>query len=90
MNNQELRDDELWKLARIRTAFKTSLLSYLVVNLLLNAIWYFSSGPGSYYWPIWPLLGWGVGLAFQYFKAYHSDNIFNTEKEYENLKNRNK
>ena len=35
--------------------------AYLAVNLLLIVIWA-ATGAG-YFWPIWPLLGWGVGLA---------------------------
>ena len=89
MNNEQ-KDEQLWKTAKARVAFKSSLASYLIVNLMLNAIWYFTSGVDSYYWPIWPALGWGVGLAFQYFHAYHGDKIFSTESEYERLKNINK
>jgi hypothetical protein len=35
--------------------------AFVVVNLFLIAIWA-ASGAG-YFWPIWPLLGWGLGLA---------------------------
>jgi len=34
--------------------------AYLAVNLLLIVIWA-ATGAG-YFWPIWPLLGWGIGL----------------------------
>ena len=34
--------------------------AYLAVNLMLIVIWA-ATGAG-YFWPIWPLLGWGVGL----------------------------
>ena len=37
-----------------------SVAVYLAVNLLLIVIWA-ATGAG-YFWPIWPLLGWGVGL----------------------------
>jgi class 3 adenylate cyclase len=33
---------------------------YTVVNAVLIAIWAVSGG--GYFWPIWPILGWGVGL----------------------------
>jgi class 3 adenylate cyclase len=33
---------------------------YLVVNLGLIAIWALSGG--GYFWPIWSILGWGIGL----------------------------
>jgi hypothetical protein len=34
--------------------------AFLAVNLLLIAIWALTGA--GYFWPIWPLLGWGVGL----------------------------
>ena len=33
---------------------------FLVVNLMLIAIW--AASGGGYFWPIWPILGWGIGL----------------------------
>ena len=38
-------------------------------------------------WPIFPMLGWGIGLAIQYMKAYHIFGESSLEqKEYEKLK----
>lgn len=34
---------------------------YVLVNLLLVGIW--AAGGGGYFWPVWPILGWGIGLA---------------------------
>jgi class 3 adenylate cyclase len=34
---------------------------YALVNLMLIGIWV-ASGAG-YFWPIWPILGWGIGVA---------------------------
>lgn len=81
------RDNELWIIAKRRAAFKISAFSYVTVNAMLVAIWYFTSGPGSYFWPIWSMLGWGIGVATQYFHAYHGSDIFSVEKEYNKLKN---
>ena len=39
-----------------------SLVSWLTLAVMFNVIWLFSSGIGSYYWPIWPMLGTGVPL----------------------------
>ncbi|WP_207492144.1 2TM domain-containing protein [Aridibaculum aurantiacum] len=83
------RDDVLWQMAKRRAGFKYSLLAYIFVNLFLIATWYFTSGSHSYFWPVWPMLGWGIGLAFQYFGAYHGDNVFSAEKEYEKMKRSN-
>jgi class 3 adenylate cyclase len=42
-------------------SFKTHLTFYLLVNILLIGIW--AASGGGYFWPIWPILGWGIGLA---------------------------
>ncbi len=34
---------------------------FLLVNVLLLGIW--AASGGGYFWPVWPLLGWGLGLA---------------------------
>ncbi len=34
---------------------------FAVVGVLLFAIW--AASGGGYFWPAWPLLGWGIGLA---------------------------
>jgi len=80
------RDELLWQMAKRRAAFKWSLASYVFVNAFLVAVWFFTSGFGSHFWPIWSMMGWGLGLAFQYFNAYHGDKVFSTEEEYNKLK----
>jgi hypothetical protein len=42
--------------------FRRHLLSYVLVMALLVAIWLLTS-PGGYFWPAWPMLGWGIGVA---------------------------
>src|SRR3954466_10178190 len=42
-------------------SFKIHLTVYVSVNLLLIGIW--AAGGGGYFWPIWPILGWGIGVA---------------------------
>jgi hypothetical protein len=59
-------DVELHRLAvrraDMRLAFRSHLMAYVVVNAGLVAI-YFMTSFGHYFWPIWPMLGWGIGLA---------------------------
>lgn len=45
---------------RARPAVRPDVVPFLVVNLVLIAVWA-ATGAG-YFWPIWPLLGWGLGL----------------------------
>jgi hypothetical protein len=88
----EGKDPELWDLAQRRASFKSHLLTYLIVNAFLWGIWYFSMPHQndlrhSYPWPIWPTLGWGIGLAFHYVGAYVFPKSNSVENEYEKLKN---
>ncbi|MCC7367562.1 MAG: DUF1707 domain-containing protein [Chloroflexi bacterium] len=48
--------------ARGERPFRAHLTSYVLVIGLLVVIWALTS-PGGYFWPIWPALGWGIGLA---------------------------
>ena len=82
----EMKDQILWKMAKKRAGFKWSFLMYVLVNLMLIGIWYFTSGEENYFWPIWPMLGWGLGVAIQYFEAYHGNQFFSVQNEYEKLK----
>lgn len=77
------KDPKLWEIAQKRASFKTNLITYLVVNAFLWILWYISDGKGLP-WPIWPTLGWGVGIVFHYFGAYVYPEA-NSQKE--NMKN---
>jgi hypothetical protein len=48
--------------------FRNHVAAYVLVNALLVAIWAFSGG--GYFWPIWVIIGWGVGLAFNAWAVY--------------------
>ena len=43
-------------------------LAYLSVNVLLVAIWV-ATGAG-FFWPLFPIFGWGIGLAFHAWSVY--------------------
>ncbi|MFN4007958.1 MAG: 2TM domain-containing protein [Chitinophagaceae bacterium] len=81
--------DPAWELAKKRASFKRGLVSYLAVNAFLVGIWFYTTsftGRAVHFWPIWPMLGWGLGLVFNYLAAYQNNNWFSVEKEYEKLK----
>ncbi len=46
-----------------RRGFFIHLAIYVVVNSLLFIQWAVVT-PGAGYWPVWTLIGWGIGLAF--------------------------
>lgn len=49
--------------------FKAHIVVYLVVNAALVGIWA-ASGAG-FFWPIFVIGGWGIGLLFHWWSAYH-------------------
>jgi hypothetical protein len=64
----ELRETAVQRLRKKRD-LQAHLLAYVMVNLLLNGIWLITM-PGGFYWPMFPLLGWGIGLAFHIWDVY--------------------
>lgn len=86
-NSTEQKDMNTWYTAKKRAGFKWSLLTYVVINIFFVILWLL--GDRAYFWPIWCMAGWGIGIIFQYFNAYHRSKkgIFSIDKEYENLKN---
>ncbi|TAF50029.1 MAG: DUF2368 domain-containing protein [Sphingobacteriia bacterium] len=88
MNNDQNRDEALWETAKARVGFRWSLASYIIVNAFLVGIWFFTSRDYGHFWPIWPILGWGIGIGFQYARAYHGNSVSSVEEEYQKLKNK--
>lgn len=87
MNVIENKDQKLWRLAKKRAGFKRHLFTYFVINIMFWCIWLFSAKHHhGIPWPAWVTVGWGVGILFNYFEAYHGTNADLTEREYEKLK----
>ena len=85
---KRLTDDKMWEIAENRVGFRRHLVIYLVINILIIALWYFTSyryGSTAGYWFIYPLLGWGIGLAFHYWGAYW-DDLGAVENEYKKIR----
>jgi hypothetical protein len=56
------------KRLKAKSDFRTSLIAYVLVNSFLVVVWVL--GDGGTFWPIFPIAGWGLGLAFQAWNAY--------------------
>ena len=57
---------------KAKNDFKIHLVVYLAVNALLVAIWLSS---GGFFWPIFVIGGWGIGVAVNWYVAYHGTTI---------------
>lgn len=70
-------DDELRRRAvqrlRKRADFRTHVFIYLLVNGLLVVVWAILGT--SLFWPIFPMVGWGIGLAANAWDVYRRDPV---------------
>ncbi|MFA1773396.1 2TM domain-containing protein [Rufibacter glacialis] len=86
---EEGKDKCLWKIAKKRVAFRRNFFMYILANALVWVLWYFTGGEEDRQlglpWPAWLTLGWGVGLAFSYYDAFHASRDLAVEREYEKL-----
>ena len=85
------KDPQLWALAKKRAGFKSHLYSYIIVNGFLWLLWFLTTDAAQRSthtpWPIWPLIGWGIGLTFHFVSVYifKFDEESVVQKEYEKL-----
>ena len=84
-------DEELRKKAEKNVEEKIGLYIhisvFLLVNILLYVIWW-TTGPGSFPWPIFATIGWGIGVVAHIIVTFGTgmDNSKMVEKEYQRLK----
>lgn len=75
--NEEHRREAAVGRLKARRDFRNHVAVYVIVNIMLVAIWRVSSG--GYFWPIWPMIGWGVGLALHGWSVYYQKPISEDE-----------
>lgn len=76
MDDGERREAALARLEAKRE-FRSHVAVYVVVNTVLVLIWAMS-GQG-YFWPVWAILGWGVGLVLHGWKVFYEKPISEEE-----------
>jgi 2TM domain-containing protein len=66
-SDQELREQAIAQLKKKRD-FRAHVFIYVAVNAVLVAIWAVTGA--GFFWPIFPILGWGVGVAANAWDVY--------------------
>lgn len=85
-------DQELRRIARKsaedKAGFYTHFVIYIAVNLFFIALWWTTTGIGTFPWFIIITFGWGIGVAAHYISVFRGDAYVErmTEKEYQRLK----
>jgi len=67
-------------------SFYQHLFSYILVISLLTVINYFSSP--SYFWVVWPAMGWGIGIISHGIRAFEIFSLFSPEWEKRQIEKR--
>jgi hypothetical protein len=61
MDEQGRREAAVKRLKEKRD-FWSHVAVYVLVNALLVVVWAVTSGSLANFWPMWPILGWGIAL----------------------------
>ena len=69
----ELRERAVKRLKK-RRDFRGHLLIYTLVNAFLVVIWAVTS-PGGFFWPIFPIVGWGIGVIMNAWDVYFAEDF---------------
>jgi hypothetical protein len=83
-----LRDQVIRRLKK-RRDFQVHLLTYVLFNAFLVAIWAISN-LHSFFWPIFPILGWGVAVVLNAWDTYRPEEFTEEQiqREMEHLQRR--
>lgn len=68
MNDEERREAAITRL-KAKRDFWNHAFVYFAVNALLVGVWAVTNS-GGYFWPIWPILGWGIGIAMHAIETF--------------------
>jgi hypothetical protein len=71
--NEVLRDRAIKRLKK-RRDFSAHLLVYVLINTFLVAIWALTN-PHGFFWPIFPLAGWGIGVVMNAWDVFRNDEF---------------
>jgi hypothetical protein len=71
--DEALRERAVKRLRKQRD-FRAHLLVYVMVNAFLVTIWAVTS-VHSFFWPMFPIAGWGIGVVMNAWDAYHREDF---------------
>ena len=71
-----MRDRAVKRLKK-RRDFAGHLLIYTMVNTFVVIIWAVTSN--GFFWPIFPIVGWGIGVVMNAWDVWHGDEFSDEE-----------
>jgi 2TM domain len=83
-NDEELLRQRAVRQVRKRRDFYGHLLAFVLVNAAVITIWA-TVGGGGFFWPIFLILGWGIGLVMHawdvFYESYEDEGQIQREIE---------
>jgi fatty acid desaturase len=70
-DEETLREKAIKRIKKKRD-FAAHAVTFVVVNAFIVFIWAVVAG-GGFFWPMFPILGWGIGLFFHWWDIYHGE-----------------
>jgi hypothetical protein len=83
ITDEQLREQAI-KRIKEKNEFQIHVAVYLAVNIMLVGIWWFTGA--GFFWPIFPIVGWGVGVAVNGYTVYRG-NIYTEEQIQREMRN---
>lgn len=80
-DESDLRNRAITSLKKKRD-FTTHVFMYVTINAALVAIWAITSA-GGFFWPIFPMLGWGIGVIANAWDVYGRKPLSEAEIRHE-------
>lgn len=68
MTDYEQQRDAAIERLNAKRDFRMNLVAYVLVNGMLIVIWAMTGA--GFFWPIFPMLGWGIGVALHWYTVY--------------------
>ncbi len=53
----------------LKRGLRVHALIYVLANVVQVVVW-FAYTPEQFFWPLWSILGWGIGLVFHTWAVY--------------------
>lgn len=81
ISDQASRDRAVTQLKK-RRDFHGHILVYVLVNAFLVVIWAVA-GPHGFFWPVFPMVGWGIGVVMNAWDVYWRPEITEDDIQHE-------
>ncbi|MBP2833802.1 2TM domain-containing protein [Aquimarina sp. U1-2] len=70
---------QIYEKARRRVGFRIHFIAFIIGVLINWVVW--AVYPTVHIWPIWPTLGWSIGITAHYLGVFYPGKVFSIEKE---------